>query len=473
MGIAHSLERAVASKGIEAVIKSLKSKNNDEKEKAMLNLVDIYQKFAGNMFEESTYDTVREMIRDKDGKWINYAYGLLDRVDTNVLKMTALNLGFTSSYYGKKIINEKRLEHGCNVPWLILMDPTSACNLKCKGCWAAEYGHNQSLSFEELDDIIEQGKKLGIYFYMYTGGEPLMRKKDLIRLCDKHRDCYFLAFTNGTLIDDDFANEVARVGNFSVALSIEGFEETNDARRGKGIYQSTLKAMDIMKAHGLVYGTSICYTSQNLETVVSDEFMDLLIDKGVMYSWFFNYMPVGNDAVPELIPSPEQREYIYHRIREIRAKDGGKPIMLIDFQNDGEFIGGCIAGGRNYLHINSAGDVEPCVFIHYSNANIREKSLLECLKQPIFMEYRAGQPFNDNHLRPCPMLENPELLREMVKRSGAHSTDLISPETVEHLTDKCRPYADSWKPTADKLWSESLDKKMKANKNISEHKQVI
>ena len=329
------------------------------------------------------------------------------------------------------------------------------------------------VSFEELDDIIEQGKKLGIYFYMYTGGEPLMRKKDLIRLCDKHRDCYFLAFTNGTLIDDDFANEVARVGNFSVALSIEGFEETNDARRGKGIYQSTLKAMDIMKAHGLVYGTSICYTSQNLETVVSDEFMDLLIDKGVMYSWFFNYMPVGNDAVPELIPSPEQREYIYHRIREIRAKDGGKPIMLIDFQNDGEFIGGCIAGGRNYLHINSAGDVEPCVFIHYSNANIREKSLLECLKQPIFMEYRAGQPFNDNHLRPCPMLENPELLREMVKRSGAHSTDLISPETVEHLTDKCRPYADSWKPTADRLWSESLDKKMKANKNISEHKQVI
>ena len=473
MGIAHSLEREVASKGIEAVIKSLKSKNNDEKEKAMLNLVDIYQKFAGNMFEESTYDTVREMIRDKDGKWINYAYNLLDRVDTNVLKMTALNLGFTSSYYGNKVINEKRLEHGCNVPWLILMDPTSACNLKCKGCWAAEYGHNQSLSFEELDDIIEQGKKLGIYFYMYTGGEPLMRKKDLIRLCDKHRDCYFLAFTNGTLIDDDFANEVARVGNFSVALSIEGFEETNDARRGKGIYQSTLKAMDIMKAHGLVYGTSICYTSQNLETVVSDEFMDLLIDKGVMYSWFFNYMPVGNDAVPELIPSPEQREYIYHRIREIRAKDGGKPIMLIDFQNDGEFIGGCIAGGRNYLHINSAGDVEPCVFIHYSNANIREKSLLECLKQPIFMEYRAGQPFNDNHLRPCPMLENPELLREMVKRSGAHSTDLISPETVEHLTDKCRPYADSWKPTADRLWSESLDKKMKANKNISNHKQVI
>ena len=125
-------------------------------------------------------------------------------------------------------------------------------------------------------------------------------------------------------------------------------------------------------------------------------------------------MPVGMKAAPELMPTAEQREYIYHRIREVRAKEGGKEIFVMDFQNDGEFVGGCIAGGRNYCHINPKGDVEPCVFIHYSSANIREKSLLECLKQPLFMAYRDGQPFNDNMLRPCPMLENPELLQKMV-----------------------------------------------------------
>ena len=116
--------------------------------------------------------------------------------------------------------------------------------------------------------------------------------------------------------------------------------------------------------------------------------------------------------------------------------------FCIDFQNDGEYIDGCIAGGRQYAHINPAGDVEPCVFIHYSNANIHDKSLLECLQQPLFKEYHKGQPFNHNHLRPCPMLENPELLGEMVKRSGAHSTDMQQPESTDDVFRRCRPYAD-------------------------------
>ena len=125
----------------------------------------------------------------------------------------------------------------------------------------------------------------------------------------------------------------------------------------------------------------------------------------------------------------------------------------LEVQNDGEFVGGCIAGGRNYFHINSAGDAEPCVFIHYSNANIHDQSILEILHSPLFMAYHNGQPFNKNHLRPCPMLENPELLQKMVHETGAHSTDLQSPESVEHLCEKCKSYAANWQPTADEIWS--------------------
>ena len=132
-----------------------------------------------------------------------------------------------------------------------------------------------------------------------------------------------------------------------------------------------------------------------------------------------------------------------------------KPIFAMDFQNDGEYVGGCIAGGRRYLHINANGDVDPCVFIHYSNVNIHSCTLLEALKSPIFMAYHDGQPFNDNHLRPCPMLENPQQLREMVEKTGAHSTALQSPESAEHLCAKCDAYAQCWKPTADKLWETS------------------
>ena len=125
----------------------------------------------------------------------------------------------------------------------------------------------------------------------------------------------------------------------------------------------------------------------------------------------------------------------------------------MDFWNDGEYAGGCVAGGRRYLHINANGDIEPCAFIHYSDSNIREKTILEALQSPLFKAYHAGQPFNENHLRPCPLLDNPEALKEMVHTSGAHSTDLESPESVESLAGKCENAAQNWAPVADELWA--------------------
>lgn len=184
----------------------------------------------------------------------------------------------------------------------------------------------------------------------------------------------------------------------------------------------------------------------------------MLADKGARFGFYFHYMPVGNKAVPELMPTSEQRKYIIERLRYIRSDQCNIPFFPMDFQNDGEPVGGCIAGGRNYFHINSAGDAEPCVFIHYSNANIHDSSILEILRSPLFMEYRKGQPFNQNHLRPCPMLENPQILQEMVHRAGAHSTDLESPETVEHLCGKCIDYAKEWAEEADKIWGQKEHK---------------
>ena len=179
-----------------------------------------------------------------------------------------------------------------------------------------------------------------------------------------------------------------------------------------------------------------------------------MIDAGALFCWFFHYMPVGQNAAPELMPTLEQREEIIKKIRWVRTGDNDIGFFPMDFQNDGEFVGGCIAGGRNYFHINANGDAEPCVFIHYSNGNIHENTILEILKQPLFMAYHNNQPFNDNMLRPCPMLENPEILQRIVKESGAHSTDLQSQETAEHLCSKCVHYAEEWAPVADKLWAE-------------------
>ena len=301
---------------------------------------------------------------------------------------------------------------------------------------------------------------MGIYFYVYTGGEPLVRKKDLIRLCEKHSDCVFLCFTNSTLIDEEFADEMLRVGNFVPAISLEGFEEATDGRRGQGVFQKVRKAMELLRRKKLVYGISCCYTSANYESIASEEFYDSLIEMGAYFVWYFHYMPVGNDAVPELMPTPTQRTGVYEKIRRYRAT---KPLFALDFQNDAEYVGGCIAGGHRYLHINANGDIDPCVFIHYSDSNIRQKTLLEALRSPMMMAYHDNQPFNDNMLRPCPMLENPEKLRMMVEKANAHSTDMQSPETVEHLCAKCDKYAADWTPVADKIWKESQAKKQNKN----------
>ncbi|MFA9463199.1 MAG: radical SAM protein [Velocimicrobium sp.] len=456
MGVlTHKAERAGFNVAIDAAIKYV----NKDREKGFLKLVDMVEHYMGENFSKDSYEATRKLIQNPDAKWMQFTNRLLDEVDPHVAKMTALNLGFEAAFHGTKTIRKMREIHNCNIPWLILMDPTSACNLHCTGCWAAEYGHKLSLSFEDLDRVITQGKEIGIYFYMLTGGEPLVRKKDLIRLCEKHNDCAFHAFTNGTLVDESFCEEMKRVGNLSLSLSLEGFEEVNDFRRGNGVFKQVMHAMDLLKKSGQIFGTSICYTSKNVEVVTSNEFLDMIIEKGCRFTWYFHYMPVGNDADIDLMPSKEQRIYMYYRVREIRAMEGGKQIFAMDFQNDGEFVGGCIAGGRNYCHINANGDVEPCVFIHYSSANIKEVSLLESLKQPLFMAYRDGQPFNENHLRPCPMLENPEILEQMVGESGATSTDLQSPESVEHLCDKCREYSDTWSPEAKVLWNLKTHKK--------------
>lgn len=443
--------RAMVSKTIDGIYKYVEH----DRSQGLLKLVDISEKLMGDEFGHEVFKSARELILNPDAKWMKYTYQLLDEIDPYVAKMHVLNLGYQAGFYGFAKTSQFEKEHGYRIPWIILMDPTSACNMHCTGCWAAEYGHQMNLSYDDMESIVSQGEELGIYFYMMTGGEPLMRKKDILKLAKKHHKSMFYAFTNGTLIDEALCLEMKRLGNISLALSIEGFEEVNDARRGQGCFDQVIQAMALLKKHGLVFGTSICYTSANYQTVTSDAFLDFLIAQGVRYTWYFHYMPVGNDAVTDLLLTPSQREYMYHRIREIRGLEGGKPIFAFDFQNDGEFVGGCIAGGRFYCHINPHGDVEPCVFIHYSNANIHEQSLLDCLSQPLFKLYQQGQPFNHNHLQPCAMLENPEKLVKIVEATGAISTDMQSPESVHHLCHKCENYAKEWAFTAKRLMKET------------------
>ena len=441
-----SLKDAAISAGLEQVMHYLE-KDPETNIPKIMKLIDTVTPKDWYAKQRAAF---RQAIEEKSN-W----YQLIMKVyelDPGVRQAFFRNFILNASLQGSARQEEVSARENCNVPWAILLDPTSACNMHCTGCWAAEYGNRLNLSFEELDSIVTQGKELGTYMYIFTGGEPLVRKKDVIALCEKHSDCEFLSFTNGTLIDEEFCQEMLRVKNFVPAFSLEGFEAANDSRRGEGAYQKVQKAMKLLKDHKLPFGISACYTSANYADISSEAFFDSIIDAGALFVWFFHYMPVGSGAAPQLLPTPEQRTEVYNRIRAFRKT---KPIFSMDFQNDAEYVGGCIAGGRRYLHINARGDVEPCVFIHYSNVNIRNCTLLEALKSPLFMAYHDGQPFNGNMLRPCPMLENPEKLRKMVHDTVAVSTDYESPEAVDTLCDRTTPYAEDWKPQAEKLWAES------------------
>lgn len=443
-----TLKEIAVAKGLDIALDYL----DRDIERNLPKLVDWAEKFDINGNIKKELNVVKRTVLQPGNNWNQYIINIWNTIDLSVIKKFFTNFIVYSNILGKTKRLEVARQNQCNVPWAILLDPTASCNLKCIGCWASEYDTKTSMSFETLDRIVRQGKEMGTYMYIFTGGEPLVRKGDVIKLCEKHDDCQFMAFTNGTLIDEAFAEEMLRVKNFIPAISLEGFEDDTDARRGKGTFQAIMRAMKVLREKRLPFGASCCYTRQNTETIGSEAFFDFLLEQGCLFTWLFTYMPVGVDAVPDLMVTADQREFMYHQVRKFRQS---KPIFTMDFWNDGEYVDGCIAGGRCYLHINANGDIEPCAFIHYSDTNIHNNTLLDAYKAPLFQAYRKYQPFNANMLQPCPLLDNPDMLQKMVLESNSYSTDLKDPEDVRDLCNKCREAAGSWAETAGRLWNEA------------------
>ncbi len=311
-------------------------------------------------------------------------------------------------------------ELGVSVPSLILIDPTAACNLHCEGCWAGEYNKADHMEPELFSRIIGEAKQLGIYWIVLSGGEPFCYPH-LLDVVAEHPDSVFMCYTNGTLIDEKVADRLAELANFSPVFSLEGWREKTDARRGEGTFDKVIRSMDLLRERGVFFGASVTSMRYNIEELFSEEFIDFLVDKGVTYVWSFHYIPIGRQPDVELMLTTEQRLWMLDRVKELRKN---KPILIADFWNDGDHTKGCIAGGRHYFHINAAGEVEPCAFVHFAVDNIRDKSLKEVLQNPLFKAYQKRQPFNENHLAPCPIIDAPNALREIVQESGAHPTHL-------------------------------------------------
>ena len=362
----------------------------------------------------------------------------------------------------RRIWIQKR--YGFSVPLNLLIDPTSACNLNCLGCWAADYDKKSELSFEKLDAILTEARQLGVSDIVMSGGEPLMRKPDILRLCEKHNDLAISLFTNGTLIDESFADEMARLGNLNVFISIEGFREKTDFRRGKGTFDKVTAAMDLLRSRDIGFGFSICYHALNYEEVCSNAFLDFLLEKGAWMGWMFIYMPIGSNADASLCLNAQQRIHVREKIEAYRVKNR---FTIIDFANLGHKAFGCVAAGNEFAHINANGDLEPCAFFHYSDTNLNDKTLKEALASSFFRHFRKHKPFSNNPHRPCPIMDVPENLVPLTQGEGIRSTHLHHPENAGALAAKTGPLAEGWKVKADELYREMPEKEKRKFRRLA------
>ncbi len=424
-------------------------------ERQIWRLLNLAEKLAVMSHHREQIRAVRRRLRENP-VMMTYACNLIRDTHPRVQERLLFNWFVNSALFG--VPKQRRMSQklGVNVPYFILIDPTQACNLRCTGCWAGEYSRRNSLSLELVDRIVTEAKQLGIYWIVLSGGEPFAWPH-LFELASRHPDVAFMPYSNSTLVDDKKADLLLEVGNISPAFSLEGWEERTDRRRGKGVFRMVMSAMDRLRERGVPFGFSITITSQNVYEVMSDEFIDFLIQKGCKYGWTFHYIPVGSDVDPDLVVTPEQRAYLARRVPYLRTH---KPIMIADFWNDGELTIGCIAGGRRYFHITAHGDVEPCAFAHFTVDNIKEKSLVEVLGNPLFRAYQKRQPFSENLLRPCPIIDVPQALRDIVAESGARPTHPGADEILRgELARKLDERAARWKELSDPIWAERCAEK--------------
>ena len=367
--------------------------------------------------------------------------------ETNPLhrKKIITNLIVNQLLVGTNRRKEFEAKTGVYPPDALLISPTMRCNLKCDGCYSGDYPQRDEMELETIDRVIVEGKEMGIYLVLFTGGEPFLRR-DLFELFEKHGDVGFLIYTNATLIDEKMVDRIAQLGNVMAAISIEGLQEHTDLRRGKDRFEKDVRVMDLLRGAGLFFAVSTTQTRFNTDILTSDEFIDFLVEKGCILMWNFYYVPIGRNPDVTMMATPRQRDQMRERLRYFRAT---KPMLFVDFWNDGHLTQGCIAGGRKYLHINARGDVEPCVFCHFASDNIREKSLLEVLNSPLFREIRARQPFSENHIRPCMLIDHPHQGRDLALNYANYFTHPGAEGLFTDLAPHIDRYAEEYGTIAD------------------------
>ncbi len=312
-------------------------------------------------------------------------------------------------------LREEAENAGEHIPPFLIASITHQCNLHCKGCYARanhsckdQEGTEGIMTADEWGNVFTQAAKMGVAFILLAGGEPFVRK-DVLKRAGEQDEILFPIFTNGTMIDAEYLQLLDANRNLMPVISIEGNEQTTDARRGAGrgagIYQKLKTTMTSLYNKGILYGASVTVTKENIEEVLSDEFIRQMEHQGVKAVVYVEYVPVEGNT-QKLAPDDADREKMMHRLAELR--NGNTELLLIAFPGDEKSSGGCLAAGRGFFHINAYGGAEPCPFSPYSDVNVKKVSLREALKSPLFQKLASNGNLTQEHVGGCVLFEQKE-----------------------------------------------------------------
>ena len=354
----------------------------------------------------------------------------IEHMVSDALKATAKNpretafmLKFAAASRSASKKRKKAEKSGEHIPPFLIASITSKCNLHCAGCYSRYNNATvdskpvSQLSGEEWLRIFDEADELGISFILLAGGEPMLRR-DVIESAAKKPNILFPIFTNGTFLGAQYLDLFDKNRNLLPIISIEGERETTDTRRGNGIYDLLISNMDAPCQRGIVFGSSVTVTTENIREVTSDAFLQGLSGRGCKAVIFVEFVPVTEES-KELAPGESEREYLREAIARLR---GERPEMVyISFPGDEKSTGGCVAAGRGFFHINSHGGAEPCPFSPYSDVNVRTTSLREAMRSPLFTALREGGLLNDDHEGGCVLYEKRRLVENLISQTNKNA----------------------------------------------------
>ena len=391
---------------------------------------------------------------------------LSDATIRGILQLLVKGLFFEQGDQTKARVFEEQFNH--QAPSFLLISPSKACNLSCEGCYADSNEQPRSLEWSIIDRMICDAKDLwGARMFVISGGEPFAYRsedKGIIDLIEKHPDCFFMTYTNGTLIEDEMSRRLADDGNMLLCISVEGWRERTDERRGVGVFDKILATMDVLRQDGVPFGISLTGTRYNAEEILTDEFIDFFIAKGAILAWLFQYMPIGRAYTLDLMVTPQQRAWMWHRAWQIVRE---KRFFLADFWNSGTACDGCLSAGGHgrggYFYVDWNGAISPCVFMPYSPVNIRQvyaagRTLNDVWNEPFFHAVRNWQEdykaARRNGLAPCPNRDHHEELERLLQQYEPEPTDTNAAQTlVDPLyTSGLREYNRKFESLTGEIW---------------------